>query len=131
MIFIIEDDPVMAECMALATRRAGKVEIRIFSDVISAVQALDRQLPKLIFLDILLSGPDGFTLLNELSSYDDTSKIPIVIVSSLALADVKLSHYGVVKILDKATMTPAQVTDLVRDFLDNARLSISGGSTDA
>ena len=37
----------------------------------------------MIFLDILLTGPDGFTFLNELISYSDTAKIPIVIVSSL------------------------------------------------
>ena len=31
-----------------------------------------------IFLDILLPGADGFTFLNELTSYPDTAKIPII-----------------------------------------------------
>lgn len=111
----------MAECIKFAIQRAGMVEPRIFNDVISAVQALDQQLPELIFLDILLNGPDGFTLLNELNSYSDTSKIPIVIVSSLTFDAVDLGHYGVVEILNKETMLPTQITALVQKFLLSIR----------
>ena len=113
MIFIIDDDREMAECIALAAKSSGS-KVRIFQNAINAIQALDDgELPSLIFLDILLDGPDGFTFLNELSSYSDTAKIPVVIVSSLDLKNRALENYGVVGILDKTTMTPEDIKKYV------------------
>lgn len=65
-IFIIEDDPLMAECISRAASRtlvssknnssANSPTIKIFSDAISAINALSGRLPDLIILDILLNG---------------------------------------------------------------------------
>ena len=112
MIFIIEDDYIMAKCI----KNAIQSDARIFSNAIEAIQALDEELPKLIFLDILLTGPDGFTFLNEMISYSDTAKIPIVIVSSLDFDGKDLSVYGVVKVLNKDTMTPDDIKECVRKY---------------
>ncbi len=114
MIFIIEDDIVMAKCI----KNAAGEDARIFSNAIEAIQALDTELPKLIFLDILLTGPDGFTFLNEMISYPDTAKIPIVIVSSLDFSGKDLSVYGVVGILNKDTMTPDDIKNYVRKYAE-------------
>lgn len=111
MIFIIDDDYLMAECIARAC--VGK-ETKIFSNAIEAMQALADDLPELIFLDILLDGPDGFTFLNEIISYSDTAKIPIVIVSSLDFSNRDLSDYGVIGILNKDTMTPKEIASYVK-----------------
>ena len=105
MIFVIDDDLLMAKCIASAVKKPT----RIFSNAIEAMNALDEEMPSLIYLDILLTGPDGFTFLNELISYSDTSKIPVVIVSSLDFSDKDLSTYGVVGVLSKDTMTPAEI----------------------
>lgn len=142
-IFLIEDDPVMAECIARAAQLPPKTvpplppktvspnrfpenpkpsesqpkpktpephhEVKIFPDAISAISALENPLPDLILLDVLLSGPDGFAFLNELSSYQDTAKIPVILITSLDLTGRDLEHYGVVKILNKGTMTPQTI----------------------
>ena len=71
---------------------------------------------KLIFLDIMLDGPDGFTFLNELVSYTDTAKIPIVIVSSLDFDNVDLSIYGVVGVLNKDTMVPEDIKRYAKEY---------------
>ena len=112
MIFIIDDDEIMAECIARACGRPT----RIFSNVIDAMQALDDELPDLIFLDILLDGPDGFTFLNETISYADTAKIPVVIVSSLDFSNRDLSVYGVVGTLNKDSFTPKDIMTYVTRF---------------
>ena len=109
MIFVIDDDEIMAECIA----RAVKKETKIFSNAITAIEALNDEVPELIFLDILLDGPDGFTFLNELASYQDTAKIPIVIVTSLDVSNVDLSQYNVVGILSKDNMTPQEIKKYV------------------
>ena len=117
MIYIIEDDEIMAECIA----RACGDGVQIFGNAIEAMQAIDEganvgRLPDLIFLDVLLTGPDGFTFLHELMSYDDTSKIPIVMVTSLNLAEKDLSVYGVVEVLDKNTMRPEDIGRCVTKY---------------
>lgn len=117
-IFIIEDDHLMADCFELAIKNAiSNAKIQKFSDAFSAMSALDNNLPELILLDILLKGPDGFTFLNELISYDDTAKIPVILISSLNLAAQDLSHYGVRKIFQKDTMTPYELTSVVTEIL--------------
>ena len=77
---------------------------------------IDKDFPNLIFLDILLTGPDGFTFLNELASYSDTSKIPVVVISSLNLKGKDLSDYGVVGVLNKDTLTPKEVENYVKRY---------------
>ena len=83
--------------------------IEHYKNAIDAINSLSDPLPALIFLDILLPGPDGFTFLNELVSYPDTAQIPVVLVTSLNLPKDNLQEYGVVGILNKETMKPSDV----------------------
>ena len=115
MVFIIDDDHIMAECISLQCRHFG-VKTRIFHNAIDAISALNNSTPSLIFLDILLDGPNGFTFLNETISYSDTVKIPVVIVSSLDISH-DLSIYGVVGVLNKATMLPHDIKYYVQKYL--------------
>lgn len=113
MIFIIEDDPIMAECLVRACTGHA---VRSFPDAISAMANLDTDFPSLIFLDLMLTGPNGFTFLNELASYTDTAKIPVVIVSGLDLAQQDLSAYGVVGQLNKDNFTPQELRHYVEQY---------------
>lgn len=128
MIYVIEDDEIMAECIARGCgggvggadggdAGGAEHEVRIFGDAIAAMQALaEVGVPDLIFLDVLLTGPDGFTFLNELMSYADTIKVPVVVVTSLELKQYDLSAYGVVEVLDKSVMRPEDIRRCVREY---------------
>lgn len=106
MIYIIDDDHQMAECIA---RYLRPEKTKIFGNAIDAISNIDDDEPNLIFLDVLLDGPDGFTFLNEIVSYENTSKIPVVIITSLDLKMESLKNYGVQKVLKKDTLTPEEV----------------------
>jgi len=113
-IFIIDDDEIMAECLA---RSLKKYETKIFHNAIDAMGEIsDNELPDLIFLDILLDGPDGFTFLNELISYPDTAKIPVAIVTSLDISE-SLKNYNVQKIFNKSQMTPKEIKSYADQLL--------------
>ena len=100
----------MAECIALSVRAASNSPAaQVFHNAIEAMQGISQQLPDVILLDVLLDGPDGFTFLNELISYQDTARIPVVLISSLDFSNRNLSHYGVVQVLQKSTMTPEDI----------------------
>ncbi len=114
MILVIDDDKIMAGCIA---RACGEHETRIFQNAIEAMDFIAAAgAPELIFLDILLDGPDGFTFLNELISYADTVLVPVVIVSSLDFSGRDLSVYGVVGILNKDTMRPEEMKSYVEEY---------------
>ena len=113
MSFVIDDDEIMAECIA----RATGTECRILASAIAAMNEIaSGVMPDLIFLDILLDGPDGFTFLNEMVSYGDTGKVPIVVVSSLDLGGKDLSMYGVVGFLNKDIMKPEDIFYYVEQY---------------
>lgn len=112
LLYIIEDEPIMAECIATGIQELAKADewqINLYDNAISALNDLDRGLPDVILLDVLLGGPDAFTLLNELVSYSDTARIPAVLMTSLKLQQASLAHYGVTEVLDKAKMTPEDI----------------------
>ncbi len=125
-VFIIEDDPIMADCLTFAIQTCQlnrPVAVRTFTDALAATAALGSHLPDLILLDILLTGPNGFTFLNELISYQDTAKIPVLIVSSLDFADEDLSGYGVRATLRKDLMTPQDLQAAVRAIFSSERVT--------
>lgn len=128
LIYVIEDEPIMAECIGLAAESTvvdyeGNTPIRpevlIFNDAVSAVESLNEEMPDLILLDVMLSGPDGFAFLNELISYQDTARIPVALITSLDLSQQDLTHYGVFKIINKSTMTPEDIQAAILEGLSN------------
>lgn len=127
-IFIIEDDPDFAEIYQKHLKRNfTEIPLQIFYNAIEANAAFSElredELPSLIILDILLTGPDGFTLLNELLSYPETSQIPVLLISSLNLGQMSLQAYNVRAILNKETFTPADFVNQVQDILKSTNHS--------
>ena len=115
MIYVIDDDEIMAECIA---RTCGGASVKVFTNAIDAVAGItDGEMPDLVFLDILLDGPDGFTMLHEMVSYEDTVKVPVVVVTSLDVAGQDLSAYGVVGVLSKERMRPEDVRRYVQKYV--------------
>jgi phosphate regulon response regulator phoB len=130
-IFIIEDDPDFAEIYQKHLQRNfPEIPVAVFYNAIEANVAFselsEEELPSLIILDVLLTGPDGFTLLNELLSYPETSQIPVLLISSLNLGQMSLQAYNVHAILNKETFTPADFVAKVKDILSPAPKTPSG-----
>ena len=117
LAYVIEDNEIMSELFSRYLR--GVCEVKVFHDAISAIQNISADAPDMIFLDVLLTGPDGFTFLNEIVSYEDTAKIPVVIVTSLDIKADSLKNYNVVKILRKDNLIPDDMKDIAREILES------------
>lgn len=117
-VLIVEDDKWLAEQYARVLNLAG-YKTNISLHALSAIQAIDDNRPDVIILDVLLSGNTAITLLNELQSYGDTSKIPIILCTNLAseISIDDMEPYGVRKILNKATMAPDDLNSAVKSVL--------------
>lgn len=118
MIYIIEDDIWHAEQYSRDLKAAG-MESEIFSNGIDAINAIDKKLPDVIVLDMLLTGSTGITLLHELQSYGDTGAIPVVVCTGISdgISLEELKPYGVKRILDKANMQPDDVVTAVKSVM--------------
>ena len=114
MIFIIEDDRGW-ENYYRKILRPQKMEF--FHDGVEAIAAMDEQIPDLVILDILLTGPTGFAVLNEMRSYPELAKVPVIIVTSVTIEEELAKQYGVIEILDKSKMTPQELIGVVQGAL--------------
>jgi two-component system response regulator len=92
-LILIEDNPddaklavrelqknnLVSNCLHL---KDGEEAIRFFKTNIMDVSESEKQLPKLILLDLKMPKIDGLEVLKELKTHEKTRKIPIVIFSS-------------------------------------------------
>jgi two-component system phosphate regulon response regulator PhoB len=80
-ILLIEDEPDIAEVLQYNLEKEGfAVELAHRGD--SGLEALRRQAPDLILLDLMLPGVDGLELTRLLKRDPNTSKLPIVMLTA-------------------------------------------------
>jgi len=77
-IMIIEDEPSIAEVVSLYMRRAG-FQVQLAEDGKTALDLLNRQLPDLVILDLMLPKVDGLTITRWLR---DRSDVPIIMLTA-------------------------------------------------
>lgn len=78
MILVVEDEPSIAEVVGLYLRRAG-FEVAIVGDGEAAIKAIDRRVPDLIILDVMLPKMDGFELVRWVRDRNNT---PIILLTA-------------------------------------------------
>ena len=77
-IYVIEDEPSIAEVVCLYLSRAGYA-VQTAADGLIAQQMLEKRIPDLVVLDLMLPGIDGYTLTRWLR---DRSDVPIIMLTS-------------------------------------------------
>ena len=88
-ILIIEDDPDLAEFMAITLRTAGH-EVRLAGDGITGLQALRDDPPALLILDVMLPDIVGLSLCEQLQHGDEPSPgpVPVLVTSACDEAEI-------------------------------------------
>lgn len=108
MILVVDSDEVFSKCLVRYFEKAGYAG-QMSNNAVQAMEIINATTPEMIFIDVYLTGPDGFTLLNELASYPDTMKIPVAIVTDRDFSKYNLNDYNVVGVLNKETLRPEEV----------------------
>jgi DNA-binding response OmpR family regulator len=112
-IFVVDDD---REWLGYYQRLfQSKYEVETFLDGVAVRERMTEVVPDILILDVLLTGPTGISILNEMQSYDDLTGVPVIIVSSAEIGE-GLEEYGVVGVLDKGKMLPRELLSMVRKF---------------
>lgn len=77
-IFVVDDDPDIAEIIKKYLEREG-FAVRVFGGARGLLEVLDRELPDMFILDIMMPGMDGLELCREIRRRGD---VPIIFVSA-------------------------------------------------
>lgn len=89
-IAVVEDDPAIAEVLALQIGRAG-FDVRRYADGVQALRDLEAFWPDLVVLDLRLPGLDGFTVLERLRRAHD---LPVLVLTARGETRDKLRGFG-------------------------------------
>ncbi len=81
LIYIVEDDESIREIETISLRNSG-YEVCCFEDAGSFFEGLDKMLPDLLVLDIMLPDSDGNTIVKRLRRMPETKKLPIIMVTA-------------------------------------------------
>lgn len=81
-ILLIEDSPSQALQFRLLIQRFTGCPVRVFHDGIEGWKYACSHPPTLVLLDINLPMLDGFQILGRLKRYQDTAKVPVVMLTT-------------------------------------------------
>jgi CheY-like chemotaxis protein len=114
-ILIIEDDPYILKMYKLKLEIEGfKVETAVNGKL--GVEAVKKNVPDLILLDILMPEMDGFEVLDHLKASQKTKEVPVLVLSNLDKEDHinKAMSFGIQGFILKSQYTPNQVVETIR-----------------
>jgi len=117
-VLFIEDDPTVAQMYKLKLELDG-YSVTMAKDGEEGLQLAGKIKPDIIFLDIRLPKMDGFAVLENLRGTQETSHIPVVILSNYGereLVDRGLK-LGALEYLIKSQTTPANLSRGVEGWL--------------
>lgn len=81
LIYVVEDDKSIQEIEAFALTNVG-YHVEGFGSAREFFEALNREMPDLILLDVMLPDEDGLSIVKKLRARQDTVCIPIIMVTA-------------------------------------------------
>ena len=126
-VLLIEDDAWLSELYGSALARVSGLRVDRASSASTALEALDSSKIDLIVLDMFLGEHNGVEFLHEIASYQDTRRIPVIILSAIHKHDFcmqpdRWAHYNVVEYLYKPSTKPDQLVAAVsKQFLKDTQ----------
>lgn len=89
LILIVDDNPTNLDVISEALINAG-YKVAIATSGERALQQIERRLPDLILLDVMMPGIDGFETCKRLKANAKTSAIPVMFMTAVADVDNKV-----------------------------------------
>src|ERR671928_965111 len=87
LVLIGEDEPDNQVILQTVVESLVGVRAQVAGDGLAVLASVSRERPKMILLDLMMPGLDGFEVTRQLKSDPATASIPIVAISALARPD--------------------------------------------
>lgn len=115
---MVEDDPILRTSMATILKRAG-YEVIAVASASEAQKSIQKEVPCLILLDLLLPKTTGFEFLAKLRKSVKGKKIPVIILTQLHEQSHKdkAKKMGVTKYFIKANSSLHEILESAREVM--------------
>jgi DNA-binding response OmpR family regulator len=80
-IFVIDDEKALQEILQVNLSKEG-YEVKVFSSAEEALKIMDKDVPDLILLDIMMQGMDGYDFCRKIRSMPQYKSIPVIFLSA-------------------------------------------------
>jgi threonine synthase len=115
-VVIVDDSPESRRLIRRILQSQGDFQIIEASDGKSGLEMIQRELPDLIILDLMMPEVDGFAVLDALKAKPETAEIPVIVASAKELTPEEKSR------LEGQIQSLMQKGDFLNDeFLDEVR----------
>ena len=117
-LLIVDDDPQVVDLMRQFLEDED-YDIEAAMDGQEALEAIARQRPDVIFLDLLMPRLDGFGVIEQLRIDPDHRDIPIIVLTAKTLTEAErtLLQQSVFKVIEKRGMEPDALLREIRSAL--------------
>ena len=121
-IMVVEDDKFLAQLLAKKMVGSGAFVLYAYNGE-EALRMLEKEIPSLVLLDILLPGIDGFEVLKRMKANEKWKNIPVIVLSNFG-SDEQIKtgqQLGVDNYLIKATVTTDEILKEIKNILDKKK----------
>jgi len=140
MIWCVDDDATIREIEVYTLNSTG-FSAEGFADGKSMFDALEKEKPELIILDIMLPGEDGVAILKKLRENPETKKIPVIMATAkgtemdkihsldLGADDYLVKPFGVMEMVSriKAVLRRCGTAEKERELLSAGGITLNRG----
>src|SRR6185503_162878 len=122
LILIGEDEPDNQIIMQTVVESLVGARAEVAGDGLAVLASVERERPRMILLDLMMPGLDGFQVTRQLKADPATASIPIVAVSALARPDDR--EAALAAGCDNFVRKPFELDDLeavIRQYLSNGK----------
>lgn len=117
-ILLVEDDTIISS-MYKAKFEDDGFKVLTAQDGASGLELIKKEKPDIVMLDVIIPGLDGFSVLEEVKKDAATKDIIVIMLTNLGTEDDRAKGHkmGAADYLVKASLTPAQVSEKIKEFL--------------
>ena len=115
-VLVVDDDPAIVELFEAVLQRKGYA-VETASDGISALQKMRQQVPKILFLDLMMPKMTGFELLDAMAKDPSLSAVRVFIVTAKQLTptESKFLEKRVEAVVQKGTRDMTEILPMLEE----------------
>lgn len=119
-VFIIEDDIYISDMYRIKLE-ADNYEVNVASDGIEGMKRLEKNIPDVILLDIVMPKIDGFSVLKMIKENDILKNVPVILLTNLSQKEniEKGFELGAASYIIKAHFTPSEVVKKIKEVMEH------------
>jgi two-component system, OmpR family, alkaline phosphatase synthesis response regulator PhoP len=117
-VLIVEDDEFLASALQAKLLKYG-YGVEVIGDGVEVAKILNKYIPDLILLDLVLPKMDGFAVLEMLKKDENYKRVPVVVLTNLSQDEdyKKAQELGATDYLVKIEMNIKDVAEKIKKYL--------------